>query len=113
MTENRIPLLYSSAHSQHAPAVELWNGKLVNYPEVPRRIETIRESLEPSGLVDFHAYDEVVSKDDLAAVHDRGMLDYLEKMSSGVESFLNDPDNFYETRDQMGGQEELSPAAVA
>jgi len=53
MTENRIPLLYSSAHSQHAPPVELWNGKLVNYPEVPRRIETIRESLEPSGLVDI------------------------------------------------------------
>ena len=110
MTENRIPLLYSSAHSQHAPPVELWNGKLVNYPEVPRRIETIRESLEPSGLVDIHAYDEVVSKDELAIVHDRGMLDYLETMSSGVESFLNDPDNFYETGDQMGVQEYFSPA---
>ena len=39
MPPTKIPVLYSSAHSQHAPPVELWNGKLVNYPEVPRRIE--------------------------------------------------------------------------
>jgi acetoin utilization deacetylase AcuC-like enzyme len=110
MAGRRIPLLYSSAHSQHAPPVELWNGRLVNYPEVPRRIETIRESLEASGLVDFQAYGETVSKDDLAEVHDRDMLNYLETMSFGVEDFLNDPENFYETGDQMTVQEYLFPA---
>jgi acetoin utilization deacetylase AcuC-like enzyme len=88
----------------------LWNGKLVNYPEVPRRIENIRERLEASDLTNLIRYEEVVAKDDLAAVHDRGLLDYLEEMSTNVDVFLNDPDNFYDTGDQMEEQEYFFPA---
>lgn len=110
MPSTKIPVLYSSAHSQHAPPVELWNGKLVNYPEVPRRIENIRERLESSGLIDLIKYEEVVSADALTTVHDPGLIDYLETMSNNVDSFLNDPDNFYDTGDQMEKQEYFFPA---
>jgi acetoin utilization deacetylase AcuC-like enzyme len=110
MSNNKIPLLYSPRHKEHAPSVELWNGKLVSYPEVPQRIENIKESLAATGWTSLSEVQEVIPREAITKVHDPGMVDYLEQMSTEVADFLADPDNFYATDHHMEAQQYFFPA---
>jgi acetoin utilization deacetylase AcuC-like enzyme len=103
MSAARMPIVYSPMHKRHAPSVEFYNGRLVPYPEVPARIESMRERFEGAEYARLITKYDLLSKADLAAVHSMEMLDYLESTSGQVEAFFANPDNFY---GQEGSEDE-------
>ncbi len=89
--QNTIPLFYSSLHLGHAPQIEFLNGTVVEYAERPQRIEKIREKLQASGLVHVIEPQTLISRAELALVHRRGMIDYLEHVSHNIDRYLIGP----------------------
>jgi acetoin utilization deacetylase AcuC-like enzyme len=71
-----MPFVWSDACLLHDPKGEVWVGVMTPGTEVPERIEAIREALLAGGASEVAA----VSHDNrvLAAVHDRGLLHFLE-----------------------------------
>jgi acetoin utilization deacetylase AcuC-like enzyme len=64
--------------------VEFYHGHLMPYPEVPRRVEIIRATLEGLEGVSFHTPSEPLPREALTRVHDSAMLDYLQSASEGA-----------------------------
>jgi acetoin utilization deacetylase AcuC-like enzyme len=72
----RMPIVWSDDHALHAPRTEIWVGIATPAVELPARAEAIRAELERAGHPLVHA--EPHPDAALAAVHDPGLLEYLE-----------------------------------
>ena len=70
-----LPIVWSDRHRLHEPGGEVWVGVRTPGTEIPRRADAIREALEAcdAPFVDADPHPD----DDLLAVHDRALLDYL------------------------------------
>src|SRR3954452_5732993 len=70
-----IPVVWSEAQSLHRPESEVWVGVDTPAAEVPARAERIRAALVEagSGVVVAAAHPD----DELLAVHDRELVEYL------------------------------------
>lgn len=71
----RIPTVWSETHRDHEPGGEVWVGVHTSGTELPARADRIREALLGAGstLVDAQPQGD----EELLAVHDRALLDYL------------------------------------
>ncbi len=85
MISGAVPLLYANDHILHAPLTEFEQGQLVGYRETPERVEVIHRHLLASGLGIPVRAGNPASIDDLFAVHDLTMLDFLEAVSHVVQ----------------------------
>jgi acetoin utilization deacetylase AcuC-like enzyme len=79
-----MKVIYTERHKEHAPVWEFAQGAYRPYPEVPERVERIRQALE---AVDWS---EVVEPDPypldaIETVHDRDYLRFLEEAYSAWE----------------------------
>lgn len=90
-----IPLLSSPAHAAHAPRVEFNQGRLLDYPEIPRRVDVIQDHLLKAGLATLYSEIETLPREALLAVHDAGMLDYLEWISHNIQEARNGAGRLY------------------
>jgi acetoin utilization deacetylase AcuC-like enzyme len=79
-----IPLLYSDKHHLHAPRVEFYHDKVLNYPEVPARAEIIKDHLLGTGLVALLEPQTTLPRQALLKVHDEGMIAHLENIESEI-----------------------------
>jgi acetoin utilization deacetylase AcuC-like enzyme len=70
-----LPIVWSDRHRLHEPGGEVWIGVRTPGTEVPRRAEAIREALRAcdATFVDAEAHPD----EDVLAVHDAPLLDYL------------------------------------
>jgi len=70
-----VPVTWSDAHRQHAPATAVWVGVPIDADELPARADRIRDELEGAGaqVVDAEPHRDEV----LLAVHDAGLVDFL------------------------------------
>jgi acetoin utilization deacetylase AcuC-like enzyme len=70
-----LPIVWSDRHRRHDPGGEVWIGVRTPGTEVPQRADAIREELETRGatFVDVRPHPD----DDLLAVHDAALLEYL------------------------------------
>jgi hypothetical protein len=70
-----LPIVWSDRHRLHEPGGEVWVGVRTPGTEVPRRADAIRDALEAcdAPFVDAAPHPD----DDVLAVHDRALLDYL------------------------------------
>jgi acetoin utilization deacetylase AcuC-like enzyme len=89
MITGAIPLLYSSEHFYHAPPVEFDQGKLIDYREVPQRVEGIYRHLLTRGLGLPVRITHTAAVDDLIPVHSLAMLDFLEAVTHSVRAENN------------------------
>ncbi len=71
------PAVWSDRNRLHQPGGEIWVGVRTPGTEVPARADRIREALEAAGVRFVEA--EPHPRDDLLAVHDRELLDYLSR----------------------------------
>lgn len=81
----RLPLLYSTTHTQHAPPTEFSQGALIPCSDTPERIETIRQALQQANLV--QEYPTRQPEDCLAAlqsIHDPRLLHHLAQRSAAT-----------------------------
>jgi hypothetical protein len=91
-----VPLLYSPYHHRHHPPVETHHTELLNYPEIPRRAEIIREQLTQTGLVNLMTLESPMSKPELFKTLDAGMVNYLEQASAEIADLTReDVSTFY------------------
>ena len=72
----RTPVVWSESHRLHEPGGEVWVGVRTPGTEVPERAERIRAELERAGAP-IHEGPLADPDAELAAVHDRALLDYL------------------------------------
>jgi acetoin utilization deacetylase AcuC-like enzyme len=70
-----LPIVWSDRHGLHEPGGEVWIGVRTPGTEVPRRAEAIRDALRACDAPFVAA--EPHPDDDLLAVHDASLLDYL------------------------------------
>ena len=70
-----VPVTWSEAHRQHAPATAIWIGVPIDADELPARADRIRAELEGAGAPVIAA--ERHGDDALLAVHDAGLVDFL------------------------------------
>lgn len=112
MSEANMPVIYSVVHTNHAPAVEFYNGRLVPYPEVPARVESMRARFEGTDYTRLVTEYELLEADDLSGIHAPGMLEYLQQTAASVEEFFSNPDNFYsiELSEAEQGREYFYPS---
>ena len=70
-----LPIVRSDRHRLHEPGGEVWIGVRTPGTEVPRRAEAIRDALRAEGarFVDAERHPD----EDVHAVHDAALLDYL------------------------------------
>jgi acetoin utilization deacetylase AcuC-like enzyme len=70
-----LPIVWSDRHRLHEPGVEVWIGVRTPGTEVPRRAEAIRDALRArdATFVDAESHPD----EDVLAVHDARLLDYL------------------------------------
>ncbi len=73
--ELTIPAVWSDRVRLHEPGGEVWVGVRTPGTELPARADRIREALEAEGAGMLEA--EPAAIEDLLAVHDRALLDYL------------------------------------
>ena len=71
----RIPTVWSETHREHVPGGEVWVGVHTPGTEVAARADRIREALVAAGSTLVEA--EPQGEEELVAVHDRALLDYL------------------------------------
>ena len=71
----RIPTVWSETHRGHEPGGEVWVGVHTPGTEVAARADRIREALLAAGSTLVEA--EPHGEEELLAVHDRALLDYL------------------------------------
>jgi acetoin utilization deacetylase AcuC-like enzyme len=74
--EITMPVVWSERHRLHEPGGEVWVGVRTPGTELPARAELIREALADAGARFVEA--EPQPDEALLAVHDPGLLDYLE-----------------------------------
>jgi acetoin utilization deacetylase AcuC-like enzyme len=79
-----MPVTWSEAHRLHAPERAVWVGVPIDADELPERADLIRAALEDAGA-------EVVAArthpdDELLAVHDRGLVEFLHGASDDWEA---------------------------
>ncbi len=79
-----VPLLYNPIHALHAPNWEFEQGTVINYREIPQRVEGIYQHLITRGLGLPVRTHRVARFDDLFQVHSIEMLDFLEAVSNSV-----------------------------
>jgi acetoin utilization deacetylase AcuC-like enzyme len=72
----RTPVVWSDRHRLHEPGGEVWVGVRTPGTELPERAERIRAELERAGAR-IHEAPLADPEAELAAVHDRALLDYL------------------------------------
>jgi acetoin utilization deacetylase AcuC-like enzyme len=72
----RTPVVWSEHHRLHEPGGEVWVGVRTPGTELPERAERIRAELEGAGAP-IHDGQLPDPDAELAAVHDRALLDYL------------------------------------
>jgi acetoin utilization deacetylase AcuC-like enzyme len=72
----RTPVVWSERHRLHEPGGEVWVGVRTPGTELPERAERIRAELERAGA-QVHERPLADPDAELAAVHDRALLDYL------------------------------------
>jgi acetoin utilization deacetylase AcuC-like enzyme len=72
----RTPVVWSEHHRLHEPGGEVWVGVRTPGTEVPERAERIRAELEGAGAP-IHEGPLADPDAELAAVHERELLDYL------------------------------------
>jgi len=84
MVANTIPLLYSSAHTLHAPISEFEQGKIVDYREMPERVDCIYRRLVSRGIGRSVRVNRTASVDDLFEVHSLKMVDFMEAVSHSM-----------------------------
>ncbi|MEA2383065.1 MAG: hypothetical protein QOH72_3036 [Solirubrobacteraceae bacterium] len=70
-----LPIVWSDRHRLHEPGGEVWIGVRTPGTEVPQRAEAIREALRARDAAFVAA--EPHPDEDLLAVHDAPLLDYL------------------------------------
>src|SRR3954467_12738240 len=70
-----LPIVWSDRHRLHEPGGGVWIGVRTPGTEVPRRAEAIRDALRAHGapVVDAEPHPD----EDVLAVHDASLLDYL------------------------------------
>src|SRR5215203_3378305 len=87
----RTPVVWSEACLKHDPKGEVWVGVTIEGTEVPERSRVIRAAFEGAGalVTDAVAHDDTV----LQAVHDQGLLDWLQNSLPEWEAdgFPTDP----------------------
>jgi acetoin utilization deacetylase AcuC-like enzyme len=84
MLIDSVPLLYSPDHILHAPAVEFDQGKLIDYREIPQRVEGIYRYLVARGLGKPVRVSRTASVEDLIPIHSLNMLDFLEAVTHSI-----------------------------
>ncbi|NDJ85725.1 MAG: histone deacetylase family protein [Chloroflexi bacterium] len=94
-----MPLIYSPHHTQHQPLVEQYHGRLLPYPETPRRIESLRQHLERADLVCVSEPTHPISHMDLVQTHDEGFLVWFQQFSSQIPRFSHAATPYYQLAD--------------
>jgi acetoin utilization deacetylase AcuC-like enzyme len=79
-----MPVTWSGAHRLHAPERAVWVGVPIGADELPERADLIRAALEGAGadVVAAQAHPD----DDLLAVHDPGLVEFLRNASEDWEA---------------------------
>ena len=80
-----IPILYSSKHIEHAPKVEFFHGRLLDYPEVPVRIENMKSALIESGMTRLIEPVTPLPESAILKVHDAGMIAHVKNIRAEIE----------------------------
>ena len=91
----------SDAHHAHAPQTEFLHGKHVPFFEKPQRIDNLRAALTAANLIHLHQPETLVSKDELAKTHSRGMLDHFEHLSTNLLDVLRTDFGIYRMQDEV------------
>ncbi|MBI5930794.1 MAG: histone deacetylase family protein [Chloroflexi bacterium] len=95
-----VPLLFSHHHQHHAPILETHHAKILNYPEIPRRAEIIREHLFGTGLMQPVLVETPMPKSEIYQTLDAGMVDYLEAISQDLATLTTESlSTFYSLKD--------------
>ncbi|MEK7581185.1 MAG: histone deacetylase family protein [Patescibacteria group bacterium] len=84
-----IRVVYSPLHKKHSPKKELFNGELINNPEVPDRVENILRQLRNQGVMIAKAWSFRESW--ILSLHTKRYLNFLKSSSIKThdEFFLN------------------------
>jgi acetoin utilization deacetylase AcuC-like enzyme len=79
-----MPVTWSGAHRLHAPERAVWVGVPIGADELPERADLIRAALEGAGadVVAAQAHPD----DELLAVHDPGLVEFLRNASEDWEA---------------------------
>jgi acetoin utilization deacetylase AcuC-like enzyme len=79
-----MPVTWSEAHRLHAPERAVWVGVPIDADELPERADLIRAALEGAGaeVVAAQAHPD----DELLAVHDPGLVEFLRNASEDWEA---------------------------
>jgi acetoin utilization deacetylase AcuC-like enzyme len=111
-----VRVVYSSDHVQHAPALEVMNGRPIGIFEVPARAEAIRAALAADVAFTFeHPTEHGVEP--IETVHDSGLVAHLrtawDRMAAAVEGAVElVPDTFLHPGLREGMGEAPVPAGA-
>src|SRR5687768_10951143 len=95
-----IPLLYSPAHHQHAPKIEYYHGRLLDYPEVPARIENIKNDLLAAGLVSVIEPDTLLPREAILKAHSADLVEFLDQIGGQIGSIVETEAELYKSSGQ-------------
>ncbi len=104
-------VVYSAEHLQHAPEHEVWQGKPTGAYEIPARAEGIRAALEADGGFVVEGPREHGAAP-IEAVHDPGMLAYLEEAWREWRDVGEGPELFPDTFLHPALREGMGPAPL-
>lgn len=86
-----IQLIYSSQHQLHDPPTEYAQGDMMPYPEMPARADQIYQHLAGQAGVEVIEPDTPLSFEALIAVHDEGLVEFLQEISTNLEQYWHSP----------------------
>jgi acetoin utilization deacetylase AcuC-like enzyme len=114
-----IPIVWSDAHSRHAPETGVWLGVAIDADELPARADRIRAALEGAGgiVVEAEPHDDAP----LLAVHDAGLVEFLRTAWSewSAKGYGDDPGQpdvvgyIFPTQGLLAGLEARVPTALS
>jgi acetoin utilization deacetylase AcuC-like enzyme len=96
-----ILTFYTPYHALHNPPHEFMHGRFVPFFEMPARIDYLKQGLEASGLIDLKEPELIVTKADIARVHDPAMVDYFEWLSANVVPIVKQSFAMYHMSDEI------------
>lgn len=85
-----LPIIYTPLHQPHAPRIELSHNFVVDHPEVPERVEVMAQALRQAGHADSFVEPRRYSFEAAAAVHDEGLLSFLEQTTARLADSADD-----------------------